>query len=107
METQSDPVEYAVKVLGRIQKNEVRRLQAGLTLRSHLKKLMDDGVEVSHYRLDWLTTSKSRLVGVLQVFANEFNEQYPKDKISSHDFVDLLSSTISAIIGSSSQKPID
>jgi hypothetical protein len=106
METQTDPVEYSIKVLGRVQKNEVKRLQTGMALRSHLKKLIDDGVDVSHYRLEWLATSRSRLVSVLQVFATEFNEAHPRDKISGHDFCDLLSSTISAIVGSANSQKL-
>lgn len=102
MEDEANRVEYAVTVLTKVLKSEQERVETGIAIRKLLKERVARGLPVDHYRLDWLHSNKRRLAAVLQVFAREFNETHPKDKISNHDLVDLLTETINSIVKYSS-----
>lgn len=78
--------------------SEQQRVETGMALRTLIKDRVEKGLAVDHYRADWHHTSRVRLNAVLQTFAREFNEAHPKDKISNHDLIDLLTDTISQIV---------
>ncbi len=98
METTADRIEYSVGVLTRVLKSEQQRVRTGIAVRQLIRDRVAKGLKTDHYRVDWLRTSMIRLTTVLEVFAREFNEAHPKDKVSNHDLVDLLTDCISAIV---------
>ncbi len=90
-------IEFAVSTILRTIKFEDQRLKTGIALRKHLGAQISAGVEVEHYRIDWIRNTVGEVVEALVTSAKRFNRAHPADKISVADFVDVLLSTVEAL----------
>lgn len=74
--------------------SESVKLRWGTLQRQIMKDKIARGEPVSGYRADWLRKSRNAVVETLSKCAEEFNGQYPHDRISAVDLVDVLNSTL-------------
>jgi len=93
-----DRVAFVQKTLLDAQSHQNRRLKNGLALRAQIGAALNgDGPEPDHYRVEWLRASTKRMLSLLGDIAREFNKTHPEDACSTHDFVDILATTIGQI----------
>jgi hypothetical protein len=93
-----DQIEETQLAFSQVIRREKRRLQNGYAMREYIGQQLRDGVSPEHYRVDFIEQGIDRVIGLLGDMSNEFNEAHPNDKISAHDFIDVLKSTINTIV---------
>jgi hypothetical protein len=93
----TEQIEETQLAFSQVIRREKRRLQNGYAMREYIGQQLRAGNSPDHYRVHWIEQGIDRVIGVLGDMSNEFNEANPNDKISAHDFVDVLKSTINTI----------
>lgn len=81
----------------KIRTDKQGKLQFGASKRLELKEQLDKGVEVNHYRIQWLRETRDDLVRFLSNKAAEFNKKFPHDGCSVLDLIDVTTSTIALL----------
>lgn len=82
--------EQAASILYRAVADNGARLARGQMLRQMMFEQIEAGEKPQGYRADWIRASAMRLIKELSACANEFNEAYSDDRISSLDLVDVV-----------------
>jgi hypothetical protein len=80
--------------------NESRRLANARQLREFLRKQLEAGITPNHYRIDFLRRGSEAVIETLSDVAEEFNHDYPLDKVTAMDLIDILNTTIAKIAAS-------
>ena len=92
-------IEFVKATFSRVLAHEKQRMAMGMAIRNHLHDQLAAGVEIDHYRMEWLHSSISRVIDLLEQIGSEFNKAHPDDKCSSADLLDIASSVTSTIQG--------
>jgi hypothetical protein len=90
-------IDFISNVFTTLVTTNVDRLRTGYKRREIMHKDIAAGKEPTGYRADFLRSSVKKVVGLLDDLAVEFNTLYQDDRISLHDFTDILQTTINYI----------
>jgi hypothetical protein len=87
----------ANNILIQVVTNNEIKLNYGYRLRQEIKTAVDKKERAAGYRAEWLNCAIRDIISCLSVISEQFNKRYPQDRVSSHDFVDILLSSIARI----------
>ena len=90
-------IEFVKSTFSRVLAHEKHRMAIGMAIRNHMHEQLKLGVEIDHYRMEWLHSSISRVIDLLEQIGSEFNKEHPEDKCSSADLLDIASSVTNTI----------
>jgi hypothetical protein len=66
------------------------KLRYGARIRLQMHETLNRGEDPNNYRSEFIAKASTELFGWLALKAEEFNELYPHDRMSSEDFSDIL-----------------
>jgi len=78
--------------------NEKQRLVNAGLLREFLRKQLEAGIVPDHYRIDFLHRGSLAVIEALGAVADKFDHDYPMDKITAIDLIDILNTTKAKIM---------
>lgn len=85
----------AVAVIFKARTDQFVKLRFGFRKRQALSDAFaNNTLDKEDYRYKWLKHTRNQLVEFLRQKSEEFNTEYPHDKISLHDFVDVAESLV-------------
>lgn len=90
-----DPLQirFANEVLHTLVTAHKARLANSIQRRNTVMEAINRGEEPSGYRVDFLRASAKRILVELAEIAREFNAEYPDDRCTAQDFIDILGTT--------------
>jgi hypothetical protein len=94
MKLSREQIVAAAGILHHTVTSEAVKLRWGALQRQIMKDRLAQGEPVSGYRADWLRTSRAAVAKTLAQCAHEFDAQYPHDKISATDLMDVLKTAL-------------
>jgi hypothetical protein len=90
-------IEFIVETFTRVLSYEKQRLTIGKIIRNHLHEQLDQGVEIEHYRTEWLHSSIMRVLDTLEAIRKDFNREHTDDKCSTSDLLDIAASVTATL----------
>jgi len=78
--------------------NERQRRANASQLREFLRKQLEVGITPNHYRIDFLRNGAMAVIEALGVIADKFDHDYPMDKVTALDLIDILNTTKAKIM---------
>jgi hypothetical protein len=87
----------AVRFFYKLLIDQKNRLEYGSQDRERIKTQIENDQSPTGYRVDWILSSSNKVILLLGEMSREFNNTYPDDKISSDDFLDVLTTAIKKI----------
>lgn len=93
----TEDISFTVRTFQKVLNNEKHRLAVGMALRNHLFDQIENGAEVSHYRLTWMHKGVMRAIKTLELMAREFNATHRTDKFSTADMIDVATSVVNTL----------
>lgn len=70
-----------------------KSIQKSVETRKELSEQIKRGEEPTGERAEWIRASAHRLVNELEQIAKDFNEEYPDQRCSAQDLMDVLATT--------------
>lgn len=90
-------IEFVCDTFTRVLAHEKQRLTIGFAIRNHLHEQLEQGVEIDHYRTEWLHSSIMKVIDTLEGIRKEFNLAHPDDKCSASDLLDIGASVVATL----------
>lgn len=90
-------IEATQHAFSQVIRRERQRLANGFKMRDYLAEQLASGVYPDHYRITWIEDGVTSVINHLRDLAIRFDEEHPNDKVSAHDFVDVLRSAIGTL----------
>lgn len=85
-------------ILYDVRTSDTIKLRWGREKRDQLRDAEKRGDKLDGYRAEWLKSCRHEVLMALSKSAEDFNEKYPHDRISTQDFIDVLSGTARALV---------
>lgn len=92
-------IEFSCDVIGAVIRRQQTRLQNGLRKRNEMFRDMDEHGVSDGYRYEWLKSSVLSVIDELNRLGAEFNRQFPEDRASLDDYLDVLFSATETLKG--------
>lgn len=90
MELTDEQIQFLANVLHKIRTDTGVKLQYGKLKRLEIKEAIDNGEAVKNYRTDWIYSTRSKMVDLLEEEVKRFNDAYQHDRISMADMMDVV-----------------
>jgi len=80
----------ANRLLQRFVSDTESKLRYGLRLRQAYFEAVQRGEDPKNYRTEFISNTSTEVFAWLTEKAREFNKKFPQDRMSGHDFLDIL-----------------
>lgn len=87
---------YAAEVFKRLKQND-SRLAHGYEMRKKMFAQIQKGEKPEGYRPEFIRSAAFKIIAQLGLFAEDFNTQHGDDRLSVHDFLDILETAKKAL----------
>lgn len=98
---EDEKIEFIQRTFHRLLAHEKQRLAIGMAVRNHMHEQLSHGIQIDHYRSDWIRDSIVRVIDLLDAIRKDFNRAHPEDKCSSADILDIADSVTATLRGDS------
>lgn len=88
---------YVCRVLTSVLSTNEQKLEKGAERRDEVYAAIARGEVPEGYRADWLRDSAFEIIEYLKMLAADFNEQFPDDRASIQDMLDILATAMGHI----------
>lgn len=92
----------ANRILLRFVTDQEGKVRYGLRQRQAYFEAMERGEEPKGYRVEFVSQTANQIFSWLAERAQEFNRQYPQDRLSTEDFKDILATAHARLVAKTS-----